>query len=125
MENKKAILIVSHGSRSNDAIIEFDKVVELVRNSTEFPVVKGAHMELAQPDIPTVVKEISDSGSTEIVVVPYFLFMGNHIKNDIPEILNRLKPLYPGITIKFGNPIGFEPLMADILIKRAKEADQK
>jgi sirohydrochlorin cobaltochelatase len=123
MEKKKAILIVSHGSRSNDAVAEFDQVVELVRASVEFSVVKGAHMELSRPDIPTAVKEIVDAGASEIVVVPYFLFMGNHIKNDIPEILNRLKPLYPGITITFGKPIGFEPLMADILIKRAKEAN--
>jgi sirohydrochlorin cobaltochelatase len=123
MENKKAVLIVSHGSRSNDAIAQFEKIVELVRLNSGFPLVKGAHMELAQPDIPTVMKEMAVTGVTEIVVVPYFLFMGNHIKNDIPEILDGLKPLYPNIHIKFGNPIGFEPVMADILIRRTIEAD--
>ena len=125
MENKKAVLIICHGSRSKDAVAEFDQVVELVRNSAEFPVVKGAHMEISDPDIPTALKEIVDAGASEILVVPYFLFMGNHTKNDIPEILNGLKPLYPGISIKFGKPVGIEPLMAEILIKRAKEADAR
>jgi sirohydrochlorin cobaltochelatase len=122
MENKKAVLIVSHGSRSQDAVDQFNKVVSMVQQNGCFPMVKGAHMELAQPDIPTVIKELVDAGRIEIVVVPYFLFNGNHIKNDIPEILNGLKELYPDVAFKFGEPIGFEPLMADILIRRAAEA---
>lgn len=122
MENKKAVLIVSHGSKSQDAVDQFDQVVALVQQNGNFPIVKGAHMELALPDIPTVIKDLVDAGNTEIVVVPYFLFNGNHIKNDIPEILNEQKQLYPDVAFRFGDPIGFEPLMADILVKRAAEA---
>lgn len=125
MKNTKAILIVSHGSRSSDAIEEFNSVVNLVRLSGEFSIVKGAHMEISQPDIPSAVKDIAEAGSDEIIVVPYFLFQGNHIKKDIPEILNGLRAIYPNINIKLSNPIGFEPLMAQILINRAKEVDQQ
>lgn len=124
MENKKAVLVVSHGSRSTDAVDEFEKIVELVRSSSRFWMVRGAHMELAEPDIPTVIKEMADVGIKEILVIPYFLFNGNHIKNDIPGILNNLKEIYPDIVFKFGDPVGFEPLMADILMKRIKEADR-
>lgn len=122
MERKKAALIVGHGSRSQEAVAQFNQVVDRVRLNAGFSVVMGAHMELAEPDIPTVIKELADAATTDIVVVPYFLFMGNHIKKDIPEILNEQRLLYPHITFKLGNPIGFEPLVADILIKRATEA---
>jgi sirohydrochlorin ferrochelatase len=122
MERKKAALIVGHGSRSKEAVAQFNQVVEQVRQNAGFSVVMGAHMELAEPDIPTVIKELADAATTDIVVVPYFLFMGNHIKKDIPDILNEQRLLYPHITFKLGNPIGFEPLVADILIKRATEA---
>lgn len=123
MENKKAVLIVCHGSRSKDAIAEFQQVVEMVATNYPAADVKGAFMELSQPDIPTVVKQFVDCGESELLVIPYFLFMGNHIKKDIPEILNQQKELYPELTIKFGRPIGFEPLLSDILIKRIEEAD--
>ena len=122
MERKKAALIVGHGSRSQEAVAQFNQVVDRVRLNAGFSVVMGAHMELAEPDIPTVIKELADAAITDIVVVPYFLFMGNHIKKDIPDILNEQRLLYPHITFKLGNPIGFEPLVADILIKRATEA---
>jgi sirohydrochlorin ferrochelatase len=125
MENKKAILVVNHGSRSRDAVAQFEKILTLVRSQSNYKHIKGAHMELAEPTIPTVVKEIAEMGVTEIIVVPYFLFNGNHIKHDIPEILTELQSVYPSITFTFGNPIGFEPLMADILMKRIAEADCK
>jgi len=125
METKKAVLIVSHGSRSKDAVAEFHQVVEAVSGRYKTTEVKGAFMELSQPDIPTVVKELSEGGITEIAVIPYFLFMGNHIKQDIPEILEEQKALYPHLNFKFGRPIGFEPLLGDILIKRIEEVEAK
>ena len=125
METRKAVLIVSHGSRSKDAVTEFHQVVEAVSSRYKTTKVKGAFMELSEPDIPTVVKELSESGITEIAVIPYFLFMGNHIKHDIPEILNEQKAIYPHLNFEFGRPIGFEPLLGDILIKRIEEVEAK
>jgi sirohydrochlorin ferrochelatase len=80
-------------------------------------------MELASPDIEETVKIIAEKNILQIIIVPYFLYEGNHIKFDIPEIIEKLKVKYPEIVFKFGKPIGFEPALADILIKRAQEAD--
>ena len=125
METRKAVLIVSHGSRSKDAVAEFHQVVEAVSSRYKTTEVKGAFMELSQPDIPAVVKELSETGVTDITVIPYFLFMGNHIKHDIPEILNEQKAIYPHLNFEFGRPIGFEPLLSDILIQRIEEVEAK
>jgi sirohydrochlorin cobaltochelatase len=125
METKKAVLIVSHGSRSKDAVAEFHQVVDAVSGRYKTTKVKGAFMELSEPDIPTAVKELSESGITEIAVIPYFLFMGNHIKQDIPEILEEQRALYPHLNFKFGRPIGFEPLLSDILIQRIEEVEAR
>lgn len=121
MESKRAVLIVSHGSRSKEAVAEFNQVVNLVTERYTKSIVRGASMELADPDIPTVVKELVELGVSHIDVIPYFLFMGNHIKNDIPEILEEQKSLYPQISFRFGKPIGVNPLLADILIERVAE----
>ena len=121
MKNGKAVLVVAHGSRSNDAVAEFEKVVGLVRTKISESVVKGAHMELAEPDIATATKELADEGVKEIVVVPYFLFMGNHIKQDIPDIINEQRLLYPQIKFKLGKPFGADSLIAELLEKRIIE----
>jgi len=78
-------------------------------------------MELAEPSLEDVVANLSEKDILKVVVIPYFLFNGNHIKEDIPEKLDALKELYPAMEFSFGSPIGKEPLMADIMLKRVNE----
>lgn len=120
----KGLLIIGHGSRSKQAVSEFETTVEMVRTKTvHYALVAGAHMELAEPAIPVTVENMVLAGITDITVVPYFLFNGNHIKQDIPEILAGQKQIHPTISFRFASPIGVEALMTDIIIKRAQEAE--
>jgi len=119
--NNKALLIIGHGSRSTEAVQDFNRVVECVREKSDFETVVGAHMELAEPSIEDTAKLLHESGIAKVVVIPYFLFNGNHIKQDIPEILDKVREQYPEMEFSMGKPIGYEPILADILIKRAEE----
>jgi len=115
----RSLLVIGHGSRSQDASDIFHKVVNLMKNSNEYQYILGAHMELAKPDVPEVVEELNKLQVKEIVVVPYFLYEGIHFKEDIPEIIENMSAQYPHITFKLAKPIGYEPALADILLKRA------
>ncbi len=121
MKTDSAVLIVSHGSRSSQAFAEFNQVVKLVSNRYQKSIVRGASMEINQPDIPTAIKELVEQGISQINVVPYFLFMGNHTKKDIPQIIENQKNIYPQLNVKIAKPIGVSSLLADILIERADE----
>lgn len=116
--DQKAILVVGHGSRSKDAVAEFEKTIGLMAQKLENTKVAGAHMELAEPTIEATVEELFKQGYTNLTVVPYFLFNGNHIKEDIPTILTALRDKFQGLTIQMTSPIGADPLLAEILIKR-------
>lgn len=118
---KRAVLIVGHGSRSKDAQDIFNKIVQLVKDKSDYSIVEGAHMEICEPSIPSVVEEIIQKQVEEILVVPYFLYEGIHIKEDIPEIIEELSKKHTGVKFKMARPIGAEPMLADILIERAKE----
>lgn len=119
----KGLLVIGHGSRSAHAVTEFEAVVNMVREKASHAQVAGAHMELASPDVPSTVSDMVAKGVTNITVVPYFLYMGNHIKQDIPEILDVEQLKYPHVAFQLAKPIGIEALMADILLKRAHEIE--
>jgi len=118
---KRAILIVGHGSRSKDAQNIFNEIVQIVKDKASYDIVEGAHMELCDPSIPNVVEKMVQKQVQEILVVPYFLYEGIHIKEDIPEIIEELSKKYNGLKFKMARPIGAEPMLADILIERARE----
>lgn len=117
----KGLLIVGHGSRSENAVAAFSQVVDEVRSRGVFGIVEGAHMELAEPGIEDAARSLYEHGVREVVVAPYFLYEGMHLKKDIPELILVLSEKYPDMNFRIARPIGFEPVLADILIKRAGE----
>lgn len=120
---EKGLLVVGHGSRSLDAQDTFEEMVKKVREKVSYKIVEGAHMEICEPNIPTVVEKMVEKGTKEILIVPYFLYSGIHIKEDIPEIIEDLEKKYRDVIFKLGEPIGTEPLLADIIAKRAEEIE--
>lgn len=118
---ERALLVVGHGSRSEDAVAVFRQIVDEIRSRGVFTHVEGAHMELAQPGIEETVKLLADKNIREIIIAPYFLYEGVHLKKDIPDIIAQLVADYPEIEFKMAKPIGFEPVLADILLKRVSE----
>lgn len=117
---KKGLVIIGHGSRSKDAVDAFFQVVEIVRSKGDFEIVEGAFMELSAPPIPEVVAKVVGTGVKEVILVPYFLYEGIHIKEDIPQLIEEISKKYSGIKLKLARPIGVESVLADILLARAK-----
>lgn len=113
----KAILLVGHGSRSQDAKKTFNKVVEGLKKKVQVPV-EGCYMEISDPKIREVVNRLYGEGIRDIVVLPYFLFKGVHIKEDIPKILGEMKEKCNGLNITLAEPIEYHDLILHVLLER-------
>jgi sirohydrochlorin cobaltochelatase len=116
-----ALVVLGHGSRNAAATERFNEVVGRLRARRDEPVYP-AFMELAEPSLAAAVADAVAAGAGEVVVQPCFLFDGNHIRRDIPELLAGLAGEYPEVTFRFGRPIGPDERLADILLERAGEA---
>ena len=65
-----------------------------------------------------------------VVVVPFFLAKGVHINKDIPELLGLPEGSFKGRLVKNGSeiplvyadPIGSDPLLAELMLKNAARA---
>lgn len=115
----KGILVVGHGSRSKEAFEVFNRVLDNFKLKVEDKV-EGCFMELCSPNIPDTIDIMYKSGIRDIVVVPYFLFLGIHIKEDIPGILKEIKAKYGDLAISMARPIGYNKIIADILKENAE-----
>ncbi|WP_282036811.1 sirohydrochlorin chelatase [Saccharicrinis aurantiacus] len=112
------LIILGHGSKSKNAIEDFNYIVKLVADKNEFKNVAGAHMEIADPSLQDVVKDLYEKGERDFVIFPYFLYNGMHIRFDIPGILEKLTAEYEGISFDFTAPIGQDPIMADLIVNK-------
>ena len=120
----KALLLIAHGSRrkkSNDEVVTLaDKLKH--NCSAQYAIIHAGFLELAETLIPEGIKKCVDDGATSIVVLPYFLNSGRHVIEDIPNIVNNTKSLYPDVEIKIAAHLGASEMMIDLLINSANTA---
>jgi sirohydrochlorin cobaltochelatase len=114
----KGMLVIGHGSRSQEAREAFYKIVEELREQMGIEV-EGCFMEISEPFIPETIEKMYSKGINEITVLPYFLFNGIHIKEDIPEILMDTKKKHNDLKLNMAQPIGYHAALVDILQERA------
>jgi len=121
----KALLLVAHGSRrqqSNDEVVVIAEKLKAIC-AEHYEIVHAAFLELADPLIPDGIKHCINDGATSVVVLPYFLNSGRHVVEDIPEIVNATKQLYPNVNISIAPHLGASDLMMDLLMSCANKVD--
>lgn len=117
---KTGVIILSHGSRSPEALVTVRKIKEMVEEASAFDAVEVASLQFNQPDLPATLADMAARGLQKVVVVPLFLYMGLHMKRDIPEILAEQENLYPGMEIVMARNIGADKKLAEIVLDRIR-----
>jgi len=114
----KGVLIVGHGSRRKETELTLESIVAMAKKNLVDTPMEVAYMEFSERTIPAGLDSLITQGVDEIAVVPYFLYDGIHIREDIPEALEEYKSAHPGIKIKMGKPLGEDQRLAAILTDR-------
>ena len=110
-----ALLIVGHGSRDPRGAQEFHALVSLLREENPSLPIEGGFIELSRPPISECVERLVAGGSREISAVPLMLLAAGHAKNDIPATLVREKIGHPGVTFRYGRPLGIRPELLGLM----------
>ena len=113
-QSKVGILLMDHGSRNkasnqrlHDLASLYQETMFQSASKSNAVIVKAAHMEIAGPSIPEVLKLLVDEGVDEIICHPYFLSPGRHVVEDIPEIVEgAIRDLDIQIPVITTNPVG-------------------
>ena len=113
-----AILILAHGSRAKETEKTLDAVVEMVREMLPDSIIEAAYMEFGHINIAAGLDGLVARGATEIKVVPYFLFEGIHIREDVPHEIGEYLASHSGVTVTLGKTLGADKRLAEILRDR-------
>lgn len=117
---RTAVILVDHGSRRAESNQQLVAVAELFRATTDWPIVRHAHMELAEPSIATALDACVDDGATSVVVFPWFLAPGRHWHEDIPRMVRAASERHPGISTLVTAPFGRDELLTQLADKRIR-----
>ena len=112
--------MLGHGSRrGKDTDIGLQEVVyRLHKRLNNGSKIKLAGFEFTQPTLKDAVLGLAGEVSRSIVVLPFFLFEGKHIKIEIPEQLEQLQSLIPDIPLIYTRPLGVDSRLIQIVTER-------
>jgi sirohydrochlorin ferrochelatase len=121
---KTALLLIAHGSRHGEANADLHHVVTVARGWGRYSVVEGCFLELAEPDIEEGGARCVAQGAERVVMLPYFLSAGVHVRRDLAESRRRLAERFPRVDFRLGEPLGRHPLLLDVVAERARQAEE-
>jgi sirohydrochlorin ferrochelatase len=116
-----AILLIAHGSRHADANDDLHHVAAALFNRGE-SIVIPSFLELAEPGILEGGRMCVGAGARRVVLMPYFLSAGVHVRRDLSEARQRLQEEFPEVAFVLAEPLGRHPLLVEVVAQRISEA---
>lgn len=122
MTASTALVVMAHGSREASANADLVALADSIRALQRYSHVVASFLELAEPEIRAACRECVERGATRVVMAPYFLSAGVHMKRDLTAIREEMASQYPGVQFILAEPLGRHPLLAQVVLQRAEEA---
>jgi sirohydrochlorin ferrochelatase len=117
-----AILLMAHGSRIPEANDAAREIAARVKTMTQFDIVEVSFREQHLPNIQQGVDSCVAQGARRILLVPYFLYLGAHVLEDLPEELTEARERHPGVEMVLGKHLGVHNKLAEIVVERIAES---
>lgn len=115
-------VVFAHGSSVESANDAVRAVAADLARQGGYEAVEAAFLEGGKPDLRDAVNLLVGCGIAHIVIVPYFLTLGLHLKRDLPRLVEDIRAVHPSLEIQVTPPLDGHPAMIEALLGRAREA---
>jgi sirohydrochlorin ferrochelatase len=123
-ELRTGVLLFAHGSPVEEANRGVHDLAGKIAAVGPYRYVRAAFLDGAQPDLLAGVVEAAKAGLERLIVIPYFLTVGLHLRRDLPRLVAAAKEKHPNFEIAVGQSLEGHPLMPSIILGRVQEALQ-
>jgi sirohydrochlorin ferrochelatase len=126
-----AVLLIAHGSRrpeANQDLFELAERLAAARVQADAgppaaaaPIVQASFLELAEPDILGGGGLCVERGAGLVLMIPYFLSAGVHLRRDLAAARDELAGRHPDVEFRLGPPLGPHPLLDALVADRIRQ----
>jgi sirohydrochlorin ferrochelatase len=112
-------IVFAHGSSVESANQAVRDVTRELSRRGGIEIAEAAFLEGGQPDLAGAVQRLAERDIRHLVVIPYFLTLGLHLRRDLPCLVETVKRLHPGLHIEVREPLDGHPALVEALLDRA------
>jgi sirohydrochlorin ferrochelatase len=119
-----ALLLIAHGSRQEEANADLYQLAAVLRTHGRYRVIETAFLELAEPAVAQAAARCVAQRARRVILLPYFLSAGIHVRRDLGALRSALATEYPGVEFRLAEPLGPHPLLLEVVTERARQAEE-
>ena len=117
---RAALLLIGHGSRIASANRLLRDLARGLRTILPGRAVEIAYLEAAAPDIREGIDRCVARGATRILIVPYFLYLGGHVRRDLPKAAAAARRRHAGLEVRIAAHLGLDRRLLAIVADRSR-----
>ena len=119
----KHCIFILHGSRSHEVLSATNRLNEqlLKKLKTSFSICYLTHNT---PSLSEALEKAFSNGASEIICFPLFVLPGQHIREDIPNIIDDFKRNHTDLEIKLLPSLVETQYFTDFLVKSIEADDE-
>ena len=110
-----AIVLFAHGSRDPAWQRPMLAVAQRIRDQLPQAWVACAYLELTEPSLTQAVAQAVTLGHAHIRVLPMFLGVGKHVREDLPVLMAQLQHDHPQVRFDLQPAVGEQSAVLDAL----------
>ena len=110
-----AIVLFAHGSRDPAWQRPMLAVAQRIRDQIPHAWVACAYLELTEPSLSQAVAQAVEEGYLHIRVLPMFLGVGKHVREDLPVLMAQLQHDHPKVLFDLQAAVGEQSAVLDAL----------
>ena len=112
---KRGVILFGHGSRDPAWREPMDAVARRIAEKAPGTRAICAFLELQAPDFAAAVAELAREGAEHVTVLPMFLGVGKHVRQDLPALVESARATHPGVDIAVLPSVGELPEVIEAL----------
>lgn len=116
---QRGLILFAHGSRDPLWREPMEAVAARAAALEPGATVRCAYLELMAPDLPACAADMVAQGAKAITIVPMFLGVGRHAREDLPLLVAELRRLHPQVSFTLRPAIGEDERVVDMLARIA------
>ena len=120
-DQRTAIVLFAHGSAIEEANRGVRALAERIQATGSYSHVQAAFLGPGHPELSEAIAKAVEAGFDRIVVLPYFLTLGIHLRRDLPKLVAAERLKHPQVEIKVGRSLEDHPEMASLILGMIQE----
>ena len=113
------IILFAHGSRDSMWHKPIEAVAAHIATLAPHTPVVCAYLELSTPDLAAATQTLLHRGVHNITILPMFLGVGKHAREDLPKLIVELQEAHPDVPFTLKRAVGEDSRLVQLMAEIA------